>query len=222
MLIDCHSHHKIQNENIYRLYSLSREEILKKNHWPDCSFVAGIHPWWIPSSIQIQDLLDCFKSDNCIGVGEFGLDKVKNSNWIDQLKTCHELLDFYQNLPQAKIAVCHNVRASSELLEIFKQHRLQKPVILHDINGNVSQIKSFCRYPVYFSVGSKIFDSNTTIAKNITSLPLERLLCETDESHQSLESIYQHVADCLNIDVMKLEEQLEANFLQALGQTRIR
>jgi TatD DNase family protein len=207
--IDTHTHHLIESKDV----------ILIKNYFPkdsissDTFFSVGIHPWYIDlntSEADIKLIEIHFKNQNCIAIGECGLDRAikfdyqfQKSIFIKQLKLAQK---------HKKPAIIHSVKAYQDIINIIKTEKITIPIVFHGFSKN-QHIHSVClKIPTfYFSFGKSLLNSSTT-QKNLLATPLNRIFLETDDSKVAIEYIYQKASLIKNISIESLKKQLFLNF----------
>jgi len=181
-------------------------------------FSAGIHPWDIERidvPINLLQLNDYLKQGNCISLGEIGLDKVCGTNLEYQKKVFREQLDTAQDY--TKVLIIHCVKSFQEIIEEKQNCKHQYIWILHGFNGSAQLIETLTKHGFYFSLGTNLLNSKAKISSSISSIPLDRLFLETDESDIGIDVIYKKAAKLLNIDLTQIETQIEANLHHVFG-----
>ena len=121
----------------------------------------------------------------------------------------------------------HSRRAAADTLETLKKYKLKG--IIHSYSGSVEMAALYVRLGYYISFGaSMMFPGSKKPAQVIASMPLDRLLIETDAPFQSpvmghrhepadILAIYEAVAKIRNISVEKLAARLEENWETLFG-----
>jgi TatD DNase family protein len=198
MLIDAHSH-KI----------FPGPQIIVNVH------TIAVHPWdFILPFDRVAFDLEWSILKKQIGhihaIGECGIDRVHDGiAGIEDQKYVlnkHFELATALNLP----IILHTVRAYSDLLEMLKINKFHNNIMLHAYGGNDHEMHELLKYPVYFSYGKRLFNTD----KMLRMTPIDRLLLETgDQDEYSISDIYNKAADSLGIKLSTLESQLEKNFL---------
>ncbi|MCX7872145.1 MAG: TatD family hydrolase [Verrucomicrobiae bacterium] len=202
----------------------------------------GIHPWYAEkTSHRYLDTLHSAlnKFGGCIG--EIGLDTyIKNHNiekqlqlFIAQLKIAAEL-----NIP----ASIHCVKAWDLLLEVLQSNPLpQCGILIHSYGGLEKYIQPLAKLGAYFSFpGYFARENKLPQRESFKSIPLERILVETDAPDQlppdflithkisdnsakpinsplNLPRIYHYLAQFFNINSTEFTSIIENNFLRLFG-----
>ena len=197
-----HTHVSVHPESEIR--SLAPEELSTDNR----SFYAsvGIHPWTLTeenADIQWEALRESIKDKRIIAIGECGLDKPKGPSM--ELQTAV----FKQEAALAESSslplIIHCVKAFNELIQLKKAISPRQPWIIHGFRGKLPLALDCIRHGFYLSIGSH-FQETT-----LKAIPLDRLFIETDESKESIGSIYQRIAEIKGISQQELLEAINKN-----------
>ena len=197
-----HTHVSVHPES--EILSLAPEELSTDNR----SFYAsvGIHPWTLTeknANIQWKALYESIKDKRIVAIGECGLDKLKGPSM--ELQTAV----FKQEAALAESSslplIIHCVKAFNELIQLKKAISPRQPWIIHGFRGKLPLALDCIRHGFYLSIGSH-FQENT-----LKAIPLDRLFIETDESEESIESIYQRIAEIKGISQQELLEAINKN-----------
>lgn len=197
-----HTHTSIQPET--EILSLSPEQLSTDIHVVYAS--VGIHPWNLTlehSEHQWEALCQSVKDKRTIAIGECGLDKLKGPSL--ELQTAI----FKQEAALAEDSslplIIHCVKAFNELILLKKEISPRQPWIIHGFRGKPSLALDCIRHGFYLSLGSR-FQTDT-----LKAIPLDRLFIETDESEESIGSIYQRIAEVKGISLQELTEAINKN-----------
>ena len=197
-----HTHVSVHPESEIR--SLAPEELSTDNR----SFYVsvGIHPWTLTeenANIQWKALHESIKDKRIAAIGECGLDKLKGPSM--ELQTAV----FKQEAALAEDSslplIIHCVKAFNELIQLKKEISPCQPWIIHGFRGKLPLALDCIRHGFYLSIGSH-FQENT-----LKAIPLDRLFIETDESEESIGSIYQRIAETKGIALQELIEAINKN-----------
>lgn len=208
--INIHSH---SSKNVSVLDSI---EIYNTNPMqdfviPHLAFSAGIHPWdaenknidWYLSLLQ-----KLIKHENCIAVGECGLDYSTNTN--KQLQ--QTLFKHHINLSESSQLplIIHCVRAFHDLLAIRKALSPSMPWIIHGFTRKEETALQCINSGMYISFGSAILRKQET--HPIEIVPKNKLFLETDTTDIDISEIYQNAAKLMNLTTEELCQIIEVNF----------
>ena len=197
-----HTHVSVHPES--EILSPAPEELSTDNR----SFYAsvGIHPWTLTeenADIQWKALCESIKDKRIVAIGECGLDKLKGPSM--ELQTAV----FKQEAALAEDSslplIIHCVKAFNELIQLKKEISPRQSWIIHGFRGKLPLALDCIRHGFYLSIGNH-FQENT-----LKTIPLDRLFIETDESEESIGSIYQRVAETKGISQQELLEAINKN-----------
>ena len=143
----------------------------------------GIHPHETEKNRVSKDtIVETVKKNNkIIGIGETGLDFFYNhSNKDTQIKSFikHIEASIELNMP----IIIHSRNAESEtfnILETYKNNNLK--ILMHCFTGSLEFSKKLLNLNAFFSASGIItFKNSTDLQNTFKTIPLEKLLIETD------------------------------------------
>jgi len=217
-LIDIHTHHCHDSENVCIRNIIAGKEIL-----PDTGkqlYSYGLHPWFINSREDTEGLLkemgSIVAADHCIMIGECGLDKVCETplDWqvevfIQQIRISEQV-----NMPM----VIHCVKAFEEVLKIRKDVSARQPWIFHGYSSSPELAERIIKVGCYLSFGKLIFQSNSKALASLKSLDLSHVFLETDEADDvSITDIYEQVSIVKSIEMEVLKTKIFENYQMLFG-----
>ena len=201
MLINIHTHRSTgrQIEVVNRTF----EDLVPEY------FSFGIHPWEIELwEEKINEMNQVLSVENCLAVGEIGLDKLKGPNLVRQMTIFKQQIQLAE---QHKLPVIlHCVKAWNELKNLKRELKPKQPWIFHGFS-KAALTKEVLNEGIYISLGQAILTS-LSLQNTLLNIPLDRLFLETDDASCTIEEIYQKVSELKNIPLSELEKQLEENF----------
>lgn len=202
MYINIHTH-IVPNPNeesltIYNLQTPSQQY--------EGTFSAGIHPWYIPNrpSETIETLKALTQKNNMVAIGECGLDKL-----------CQTPFELQKEIFKAQIVVSeeskkpliiHCVKSYNEIVEIKKETKPTQTWIIHGFRGKPEIATMLLKAGIILSIGEK-FNTET-----LKSMPIDKILIESDESTTPIEEIYKKIATTLNISECELIKAVEKTY----------
>lgn len=143
---------------------------------------VGMHPENVEvadekSLAQIEELA---KDKKVVAIGEIGLDY----HWKDDNKELQKEI-FVKQIEIAnrvkKPIVVHSRDAMGDTIEVLKNHLPNMCGILHCFGGSVESAKILAEMGFSFSIGGVVtFKNAKTIVEVVKSLPLDRIMLETD------------------------------------------
>ncbi len=204
MFIDFHTH-KTYIDHTKFVRSLMIDELPEP---PEYFFTIGLHPWFasqynIKQALWIIELF-C-KSNNCIAIGEIGLDKTKQ-NFDIQEKNFIAQLDLAQSLN--KPVVIHSVRTYDKILSLRKKYKLT-PWAIHGFNGNKNTALQLISKDIFLSFGHNLLHPSQKLLQAFVSTPTNKIFLETDIQKIHIKNIYSQAQAILNQDI---EQQIQKNF----------
>jgi TatD DNase family protein len=203
--INIHTHHLSKENGVFLFnnrFGFDKDIFLEKY------FSVGIHPWDADlkfSKIEFEKLLS---HQNCMAIGECGLDKVNGP----ELSLQKKVFEYQLNLAvkYQKPVIIHCVKAFDELIEACQPFQTQLPLIIHGFNKSQQLAKLLIDKGFYLSFGDSVFKKNEF---NFSSIPLEKLFFETDNDATLLiKDIYKTAAHYFKISENDLKEKIYSNF----------
>ncbi|MBN2747150.1 MAG: TatD family hydrolase [Bacteroidales bacterium] len=209
--IDIHTHS--YRQEVLSIVNILAHKMPEPNdiHYP---VSIGIHPWFIKEleldkAIQNQRLL-IEKSDYVVAIGECGLDRniplsieTQTEVFVNQVELANS-----SELP----IIIHSVRSYADFFQLMKTGINKTPWIFHGFRSNYQIAKRIVDFGGYISIGASILQSNSMLNEVIKKIPLQRIFCETDDSKESIKSIYEFFAKTRSISVDELTHQIYQNF----------
>lgn len=227
MYVDIHTHRISEAGGACLVNVLAHLEIPLPDHSP---LSIGVHPWFVPSSTEMQAFL-FQKLEHLLvlpqiwALGELGLDKNSTVSEIDQefmLKNQLLIAKKYQ-----KPLIVHCVGRFERFLDIIKEVAFDLPMLVHGFVKKADLARQLLRQPgLYLSFGAAILQPSRFphLAETLRQTPLDRLFLETDDAPESIsiEAIYAQAALIKNIPLAQLIEQIEVNFRCFFGKMVVR
>lgn len=207
--------------------------------YDDVYFAAGVHPYHA-DDFDLAYLEEMANDKRCIAIGECGLDyyKIKEhfstqeeilSNKELQKKIFKSQIDLAIKLK--KPIIIHAREANEDIYDILK-FSANKLVggVLHCYNASklLLELKD-CGF--YFGIGGVItFKNANNLVQIINSIPLDRLLIETDAPYLApvphrgkrnepsyTRLVVEKISEILNLDVNKIEDITTSNAKRLFG-----
>ena len=143
----------------------------------------GIHPHETKNNeINSEYIINCLKENRkIIGIGETGLDfYYNNSDKNSQLKSfrIHIEASLKSNVP----LIIHSRNAEDETFNILDEYKDEKlKILMHCFTGSKKFSEKLLDFNTFFSASGIItFKNSTELQETFKSLPLDRILIETD------------------------------------------
>lgn len=164
---------------------------MEKLAHPEISFykMMGIHPCEVSSSRldEEEKLAETCASDDFVAVGETGLDYYWSTDSIDQQK---ESLKMHCRVAKAlnKPVVLHNRESTTDLLDIIEEEQNGSLTgVWHCFTGTEDEGKRALDLGLYLGVGGVSTFKSAGVDATVKTMPLERLILETDAPYLSPE-----------------------------------
>ena len=157
------------------------KEIIKKDEIIFGTY--GIHPHEAKDNVVTSDLIinEVNNNKKIIGIGETGLDFYYNHSDKDiQIRSFEEHIDASIKLDVPLII--HSRNAEDIMLEILNNHKnTGLKILMHCFTGSKKFSEKLLDFNAYFSASGIItFKNSTELQDTFKSIPLNRLLIETD------------------------------------------
>jgi len=174
---------------------------------PNYYYSLGNHPWKQPYSIsEIGTIIN--KTPQIIAIGECGIDKFKSALDIEEqlsvLKSQIELSEKHQ-LP----LILHIVKGFNEIIKLKKDLKPIQKWVIHGFN-NYKQTQALLDAGFYLSFGPSLL-SNIKLQNTFKTIPLDKIIFETDDSQESITKIYSFAAKLKAIELSSLNIQVKKN-----------
>lgn len=203
--INIHTHHLSKDHGVFLFNSNLTNS---KKIYTDSYFSIGIHPWDIEFNVSLSELEIIIQHQNCLAIGECGLDKIIDTDIEIQKKVFQSQLELA--VKYQKPVIIHCVKAFDELIEICQSYHSKTPLIIHGFNKSIQLAKQLIDKGFYISLSHSIFKKEDI---DFSVLPFEKLFLETDTNESILiEEVYKKAAACFQIQEDDLKEKIYTNF----------
>lgn len=206
-LINIHSHRPIKPQ-YQGIENFQVQDITIEQVFPS-SYSLGLHPWNLNDSTvdSLLNILENLANNNEVkAIGECGIDRVASVDIELQKEVFYYQLELAERL--GKAVIVHNVRAFSDMLEIFKELKPSIPIIFHGFSGNEEILNKLLHFNAYFSFGHNLLTDNSKASRIISKIPRNCLFFETDDWNGEIEEIYEIASKRLNINIVELRNQI--------------
>lgn len=175
-------------------------------------YSIGIHPWYIVEDRLSEDLAileSKLEFENCLAVGECGLDKRIEIPLALQTQVFEKQLLLAERYK--KPVILHCVAAFQEVIEIKNALKITVPMIVHGFSKNQETAKQLLDNGFYVSFGKYLL-RNPELESVFKSVPNDRFFLETDTVEESIRDVYKLAAQYKNIEIEILKGTLHENF----------
>ena len=197
---DFHHHDADRKSGIYNLNF--NEEI------PEIFFSAGIHPNALSDGLekQLLWLQEISVAENCVAIGECGLDGLIDVDEESQEKAFQAQIEIANSVK--KPLIIHCVKRFSQLLKFRKMSKV--PMIVHGFNKRKTIGDDLLKNGLCLSFGKSVL-YNVNLQDFVKHLPIEKLFLETDSADFEIKELYQKVADLRNMRLEDLSKKIKNN-----------
>ena len=197
---DFHHHDADRKSGIYNLKF--NEEI------PENFFSAGIHPNALSDGLekQLLWLQEISVAENCVAIGECGLDGLIDVDEESQEKAFQAQIEIANSVK--KPLIIHCVKRFSQLLKFRKMSKV--PMIVHGFNKRKTIGDDLLKNGLCLSFGKSVL-YNVNLQDFLRDFPTDKLFLETDSSDFEIKELYQKVAGLKNISLEDLSQKIREN-----------
>ncbi len=205
--INIHTHQIHQNGTV-EVFNVNEPALPVPEQAP--YFTAGIHPWFIKNLAEQQEQLSqLVLQEKCIAIGECGLDKLCDTDFLVQ-KTA-----FRWQIEQAttiqKPLIIHCVKAFDEVLAMLHEKQTTPPVVFHGFNKSKELGLQITKQGHYLSFGRHLF-KNEKLQQLLQEIQHQHWFLETDDASFGIRELYQFAAQILETDVETVILQVHNSF----------
>jgi TatD DNase family protein len=165
-------------------------------------YTIGKHPWWTTEPLgteEKKELKTRLLEENCLAIGEIGLDKFKGPSIQEQMDILRSQLDLAVELKLPVIIHC--VRTIHQLLEVKKEYPQLKKICIHAYARQATLAQQLIKEGFYLSL-MPVKQINEKYKALILSLPLDKFFLETDSMAEiQIEDVYLQVSKILDRSV---------------------
>lgn len=139
----------------------------------------GHHPEDVESfkDEDIEVYRELLKNDKVVGIGEIGLDyHYTKENRDLQISVFRKFLSLASEFN--KPVVIHSRNASEDTLNILKEYNVKG--IIHCFSGSKELAYEYIKLGFYIGIGGVVTFENSKLAETIKSIPLSKIVLETD------------------------------------------
>ena len=207
MLYNLHTHSASGSPDVFEIVNRYPYEPIDVPY-----FSTGIHPWHIDED-KIEEHLaiieERLQQDNCLALGECGLDKRIEIPLNIQVKVFERQLLLAKQYQ--KPVILHVVAAFQELVEIKDMLQPGVPMIVHGFSKNAQVAKQLLDNGFYLSFGKYLL-RNPDLSEVFTSIPQDRFFLETDTIEEGIADVYAKAALARKMDIEDLKDIVSKNF----------
>ena len=177
-------------------------------------YSIGIHPWYIKVEKIDENLKiieNKLQTDNCLAIGECGLDKRIEIPLELQISVFEKQLALAEEYK--KPVVIHCVAAFQEVIAIKKKMKISVTMIIHGFSKN-SQIASQLIKEGFFLSFGKYLLLNPELKTVFNDIPNDRFFLETDTLEENIQKVYKIASEYKKMNIKELQDIISSNFEQ--------
>ncbi|BFM44816.1 TatD family hydrolase [Flavobacterium sp. CFS9] len=182
-------------------------------------YSIGIHPWYIKEDqidAELKIIEEKLQSNNCLAIGECGLDKRIEIPLEQQIIVFQKqllLAEKYQ-----KPVVIHCVAAFQEVIALKKKMKISIPMIVHGFSKNSQIAAQLIKEGFYISFGKYLL-RNPDLKAVFHAVPNDRFFLETDTIEESIEQVYELASQYKGLTIKELQKIVSDNFNTVFGES---
>jgi len=215
--INLHTHQFLDRHDIFEIVNQYPHEIdVEIPHYS-----IGIHPWYIVENRLKEDLAileSKLEFENCLAVGECGLDKRIEIPLSLQLQVFEKQLLLAEQYK--KPVILHCVAAFQEVIDCKKRLKITVPMIIHGFSKNQETAKQLLDNGFYISFGKYLL-RNPELESVFKSIPNGRFFLETDTIEEGIRDVYKLAAQYKNIEIETLQVNIQDTFNRVFANNQI-
>lgn len=199
-------HHNLGN--FYGIYNLDLGENV-----PESYFSVGIHPKDIDENWEkhFEALKKISFLDNCLAIGECGLDALIDIDENLQKKVFEKQILWANEIQ--KPVIIHCVKRFQELIPF--QKLAEVPLIIHGFNKKKSVADEMLKHGFFLSFGKSVL-YNLSLQSILKEIPIDKIFLETDDTDFDIAELYQKVSEIKEISLEELQKKISEN-LQSIN-----
>lgn len=177
----------------------------------------GLHPWYVGEATngwkeELAMYLDEFPESV---IGECGFDRLKRVDFEAEKEVFEVQLDLANE--KARPLIIHSVKADEDMQKY--DAFLPEKSIFHSFSSSKERLNKILKFVFYISVNKRFFSKGDS-REILISIPLSRLLIETDAPYQSdvedLKDVVSKIAEIKQSEVKTIEKELYLNAVEVL------
>ena len=204
-LVNAHSHRVQSSRNTVYQSAIERTEPEGRLH------SLGIHPMLKIAETAgfLAEMDSKLANQDCIAIGESGLDKNSCFSTVDQLTLFRAQMEL--SVKHQLPVIVHCVGRWNELERLFKEKTKASPEwIIHGFR-KAKLAQNFLDLGANLSFGKALlYDKH--LHKLLPTVPIERIFLETDDEEVEINELYAKLAELKSLPLQTVTERIYANF----------
>ena len=206
--INIHTHSASESTEVLEIVNQYPQEFETIEHY----WSIGIHPWYIDENSfdkELQIIEEKLQLENCLAIGECGLDKRRETPLELQLAVFEAQLKLAEKYQ--KPVIIHCVAAFQEVIALKQKLKITVPMVIHGFSKSAELASQLIKQGFYLSFG-KYLIKNPELEFVFKNTPNDRFFLETDTIEEGIEQVYALAAKYKKIDVVTLQQIVTKNF----------
>lgn len=203
-----HTHHFTNRSNLVELVNQYPDEFNDSIPF----YSIGIHPWKIKEECVEEELVfleSKLSNDNCLAIGECGLDRRIAIPLEIQILVFEKQLKLAEQYK--KPVIIHCVAAFQEAIEIKNRLKVSVPMVIHGFSKNQQVAKQLLDAGFYLSFGKYLL-RNPELEAVFKFVPNDKFLLETDTCEETIETVYALAARYKELTLEEMQQVVARNF----------
>lgn len=191
------------------------EIVSSSNPLKESAYSLERHPWYVDQVMNDagqKELKLLLQDENCLALGEIGLDKLKGIAFSDQMSILRTLLKVAED--EKVPVVIHCVKAFGEIIQLKKEFTSIPNWVIHGFNKHPKLAKELIDHGFYLSINPQKYPRSEEV---LSAIPVNHLFLETDNSSFLIEDNYIRAAKIVGMDVGELKTQIAQNAKHFFG-----
>lgn len=179
----------------------------------------GVHPWEAESAmLDLSYLANQLKADSRLGVGEIGLDRLKERTISSRMREIFEA-QLALAAEYGRPVVLHGAKCWGEVVKACQPYAGRIPAFLfHGFSRSDGLIPDIVRLNGFISVGPTVLNDHAVNYRKLAAkIPDDCLLVETDRTPEnvadcpSVRAVASQLANLRGLSLAELERLVDAN-----------
>jgi TatD DNase family protein len=175
-------------------------------------YSIGIHPWYINKTQveeQLNEIKEHLNNDDCVAIGEIGLDKLIDIDYELQKQIFEAQLKIANTY--RKSVIIHSVKTHHDIISIKNKVNPNLNLAFHGFNNNYKIAEFLIKNNSWFSFGPTLLNEKSNAYSVIKKLDVEKIFLETDDRDVEIEQIYYQASKLLKLNISHLCEIIQCN-----------
>ena len=211
MILDIHTHHLYpQPYGVINLRLIDGDlAVVRNSILSGQLYSIGIHPWDVDNHDESaefwKDLEKIISLNNVVAIGEAGIDPNGNAPIFEQMLVLKKQIELSEKI--GKPLIIHTVKSDDVICGLRRDLNPRMPWLIHGYRGKPQGAAQLIKRGCMIGFGEK-FNSET-----LRSVPLDKILAETDESRMSIDEVIKGLSEVRGGDLKPVIAENSSKFL---------